>query len=135
MNIMGLKIGRIKMMNKESSSQQLMKWMILFSLIIEVIGILLVDHKMSFSLGLLFGLIFSLLKLKLMENTIKKSITMSEGEAQKYMNRNYFLRYILTGIVLVIGALEPTIDLLALFLGLMSMKAAAYMQLLVNKKH
>ncbi|WP_410496010.1 ATP synthase subunit I [Cellulosilyticum sp. ST5] len=108
--------------------------MILFSLIVYIIGILLVADKIGWTLGITFGLVFSLLKLKLMQNTIAKAIAMPEGKAQKYANVQYMIRYILTGVVLVIAALEPSINLLGVFFGLISMKVGAYAQLALNKK-
>lgn len=108
--------------------------MILFSLIVYIIGILLVADKLGWTLGITFGLVFSLLKLKLMQNTIAKAIAMPEGKAQKYANVQYMIRYILTGVVLVIAALEPSINLLGVFFGLISMKVGAYAQLALNKK-
>ena len=113
---------------------QLVVYMILFSLIVEIIGILLVNNKMSFTVGILFGLIFSILKLMLMKKTIEKAVTMPAEKAQVYTNVQYMLRYILTGVVLVVAALEPSIDILGVFFGLLSMKVAAYMQYFNNKK-
>ncbi len=122
-------------MIKDMWSKNLMVvYMILFSLIIEIIGILLVSNKLSFTMGLLFGLIFSILKLQLMKNTIKKAVRMSESKAQKYANAQYMIRYALTGVVLVVAALEPSIDLLGVFFGLLSMKVAAYAQIKNQKK-
>ena len=108
--------------------------MILFSLIVYIIGILIVTDKLSWTLGIIFGLVFSLLKLKLMQNTLAKAVTLPEGKAQKYANVQYMIRYILTGVVLVIAALEPSINLLGVFFGLISMKVGAYAQLALNKK-
>ena len=108
--------------------------MILFSLIVYIIGILLVADKIGWTLVITFCLVFSLLKLKLMQNTIAKAIAMPEGKAQKYANVQYMIRYILTGVVLVIAALEPSINLLGVFFGLISMKVGAYAQLALNKK-
>lgn len=94
----------------------------------------MVADKLGWTLGITFGLVFSLLKLKLMQNTIAKAIAMPEGKAQKYANVQYMIRYILTGVVLVIAALEPSINLLGVFFGLISMKVGAYAQLALNKK-
>lgn len=107
--------------------------MILFSLIAEIIGVLLVSNKLDFTLGIIFGLVFAILKLMLMKNTIRKAITMTEAKAQKYANGQYMIRYILTGVVLVVAALLSTTFLLGTFLGLMSMKVAAYTQLAFQK--
>ena len=122
-------------MNNEMFKKNFMLiYMILFSLIVYIIGILLVADKIGWTLGITFGLVFSLLKLKLMQNTIAKAIAMPEGKAQKYANVQYMIRYILTGVVLVIAALEPSINLLGVFFGLISMKVGAYAQLALNKK-
>lgn len=122
-------------MNKDILNKNLMVvYMILFSLIVEIIGILLMSNKLSFTMGLLFGLVFSILKLKLMQNTIEKAVQMPEGKAQKYTNVQYMIRYVLTGIVLLVAALEPSVDLLGVFFGLFSMKVGAYMQLFITKK-
>lgn len=123
-------------MNKDIFGKNLiMVYMILFSLIMEIIGILLVDDAKAFTIGLAFGLVFSILKLMLMKNSIKKSVTMPEAKAQRYANVQYMIRYLLTGIVLLVAALEPTINLLGVFLGLLSMKVGAYMQLFVIKRN
>ena len=123
-------------MNKDIFSKNLIiVYMILFSLIMEIIGILVVDDAKAFTIGLVFGLVFSILKLMLMKNSIKKSITMPEAKAQRYANVQYMIRYLLTGIVLLVAALEPTINLLGVFLGLLSMKVGAYMQLFVIKRN
>lgn len=123
-------------MNKDIFSKNLIiVYMILFSLIMEIIGILVVDDAKAFTIGLVFGLVFSILKLMLMKNSIKKSVTMPEAKAQRYANVQYMIRYLLTGIVLLVAALEPTINLLGVFLGLLSMKVGAYMQLFVIKKN
>ena len=115
-------------MNKDIFRKNLIiVYMILFSLIMEIIGILIVDDPKAFTLGIAFGLIFSILKLMLMKNSIKRSVTMPEAKAQRYANVQYMIRYLLTGVVLLVAALEPTINLLGVFLGLLSMKVGAYM--------
>lgn len=123
-------------MNKDIFRKNLLVvYMILFSLIMEIVGILVLDDQKGFTIGLLFGLIFSILKLMLMKNSIKRSVTMPEAKAQRYANVQYMIRYVLTGVVLLVAALEPTINLLGVFLGLLSMKVAAYMQLFTIKRN
>ena len=122
-------------MSKDIFNKNLMVvYMILFSLIMEIVGILIVNDKKAFTMGIAFGLIFSILKLMLMQNSIKKSVLMPEAKAQRYANVQYMIRYILTGVVLLVAALEPTIDIIGVFLGLLSMKVGAYIQILMIKK-
>ncbi len=108
--------------------------MSLFSLVIYIIGIMVVDNKMSWTMGIVFGLVFSILKLKLMENSITKAVQMPEAKAQKYANVQYMIRYLLTGVVLFVAALEPSISLVGVFVGIISMKAGAYAQLAMIKR-
>lgn len=122
-------------MSKDIFNKNLMVvYMILFSLIMEIVGILIVNDKKAFTMGIAFGLIFSILKLMLMQNSIKKSVLMPEAKAQRYANVQYMIRYVLTGVVLLVAALEPTIDIIGVFLGLLSMKVGAYIQILMIKK-
>lgn len=103
--------------------------MVAFSLIVYGIGLFLVSDAISWTLGITLGLIIALLKLKLMENTFTKAVSLPEGKAKGYTQRQYMLRYVITGIVLLVAALSQNISLLGVFLGLLSMKVGAYVQL------
>ena len=107
--------------------------MIAFSVLVYIIGIFIVSDKMSWTLGLAFGLIFSLLKLQLMEKTISKAISLTQAKPKNYMNMQYMLRYGLTAIVLIVAALESSISLLGVFFGLLSMKIGAYATIWMKK--
>ncbi len=121
-------------MNKTTSEKNLVPvTMMIFSLIVYIIGIFITTDKVGWTVGIAFGLIFSLLKLKLMEKTISKAILLPPEKAKNYANAQYMLRYVLTGIVLVVAALEPSISLIGVFFGLLSMKVGAYATLWVRK--
>jgi hypothetical protein len=121
-------------LNKENLKQFAMPLsMVAFSMAIYFIGLGFVSNKPAWSIGILFGLVMSLLKIWLMEVTFKKAVQMPEARAKIYAQRHYMLRYLLTGIVLVIAAIEPTISLLGVFFGLCSMKVGAYATLLVAR--
>ncbi|PHV69864.1 hypothetical protein CS063_13575 [Sporanaerobium hydrogeniformans] len=104
-----------------------------FTLIVYAIGLFITSDRWSWSLGILFGLIFSLLKYRLMENTFHKAVLMPEAKAKSYTTRHYMLRYLLTAVVLLVAAVEPSINMMGVFFGLVSMKVAAYMQLAFKK--
>lgn len=103
--------------------------MIGFTLMIYIIGLFLTQDLSGWTLGILFGLIIALLKFKLMENTFSKAVTMPEAKARGYTQKHYMLRYLITGAVLLLAAMEPSISLLGVFFGLVSMKVGAYVQL------
>lgn len=99
--------------------------------IVSVLGFILIREPYSpvvFAKGLAFGGIFSILKIKLMESTVKKSITKDPARAQTFVSLHYFMRYLLTGVLLVVAALEPSISLYGTIIGVLSLKVAAYLQ-------
>ena len=103
--------------------------MVAFSLVEYGIGLFMVTDALSWTLGIVLGLLIALLKLKLMENTFTKAVNLPEAKAKGYTQRQYMLRYVLTGIVLLVAALNKDVSLLGVFFGLVSMKVGAYVQL------
>lgn len=121
-------------MNKTFIKQHAMEiTMVTFSLIVYIAGLIVVADYLSWTLGIALGLIIALLKLKLMGNTLKKAISLSENKAKGYVQRQYVIRYLLTGAVLFIAALTEGISLLGVFFGLISMKIGAYVQMGIKK--
>ena len=121
-------------MNKAFIKKNFMPFvMIAFSLLVYTIGIVWANDLWSWTKGILFGLLFSLLKLKLMKTTFDKAVLMPETKAKNYATVHYVLRYLLTGLVLFVAAIEPGINILGVFFGLVSMKAAAYMQFFIKE--
>lgn len=93
-----------------------------------LIGLLFVNDWVAYAKGLALGGIFTILKIQLMQTTFKKAITKKRKSAESYATAHYIMRYLLTLLVIVIGALEPTIHIMGVIIGLLSMKAAAYWQ-------
>lgn len=117
-------------MNRAFMKQHAMQiTMIAFSLVVYGIGLIMTTNYLSWTLGITFGLVIALLKLKLMENTFTKAVRLPENKAKGYTQRQYMIRYILTGLVLLIAALSQDISLMGVFFGLISMKIGAYVQL------
>lgn len=117
-------------MNKEYiKSNSMLFVMIGFTAIIYGLGAFFAPSLMGWTLGILLGLIVSILKLKLMQNTFTNAVKMDEPKAKSYTQRHYMLRYLLTGIVLLIAAIETNISLIGVFVGLISMKIGAYVEL------
>ncbi len=100
--------------------------MLIFSCIVFLLGIIIMPDVWAYGKGILFGTVFSILKLKLMENSFSTAVTKEPNKAKIYANVQYLIRYLLTGIVLVVGVLEPGIHIVGVILGLLSMKVAAY---------
>ena len=98
-----------------------------------IIGLILHENKLAWTKGVLFGTIFTLLKLALIKKSVDRAINMSKSNATKYTIGQYTIRYALTGVVLVVALLEPSIDFIGTFLGLFTMKVAIYYLLMLGK--
>lgn len=120
-------------MNKAYLKQNsMMLTMIGFTLIVYALGIFFVTDLMAWTIGVVLGLVIAILKLRVMTLTITKALEMPENKAKSYTQKHYMLRYLLTGVVLVIAVLTPGINTVGVFVGLLSMKIGAYMQLYVG---
>ena len=84
--------------------------------------------------GVLFGGLFTILRLKMMEIAVNRAVSKPSGKASGYMSAQYFIRYLLSAAVLIVAALEPSIDVLATALAMLSLKAATYAQSLLDKR-
>jgi hypothetical protein len=84
------------------------------ALIYFFIGIL--DKKMI--MGLLFGTIFAILNFVLLASTLNKAVRMDSAKAQVYAGSRYYIRYLLTGIVIYISIKSPNMNVYGAISGL-----------------
>lgn len=60
--------------------------------------------------GIILGFVFTMLNFFLLGTLVEKAVFMSQRAAKRYMQINYLIRYILTGIIFVIGFTSPYIN-------------------------
>lgn len=101
---------------------QVVKRVIIFTLI--VIGILFftVKNPKPYVLGLIFGSLISILSFRLMELSTKKAVNMAPNKAYNYAIGQYFIRYSIYFVVLVIAALADYLNIFTVLLGLIMVK-------------
>jgi len=106
-----------------------------WSIILELSIVWFVSNKLSFSIGLLFGSIFAAGLAYNMWYTLKKAMDMNEKGAKSYLASRSIIRYISIVIVLgvVMSFLSGIMHPLAVFTGIMTLKAGAYSQPIVDK--
>jgi len=114
--------------NASNLRNQLIIKILIISGISFFIGCFFTEKIFPWAKGIMFGAIFSSLKLVLMEKTFQKVVVKDPNQAKRYAQANYFARYLLTGLVLLISALEPTINIIGTIIGLLAMKFAAFWQ-------
>ncbi len=111
-----------------------LSWKIVaFCLLLFGVGCIFAD-PLSWGKGVLFGGLFTILRLKMMEMAVNKAVSKPSGKASGYMSAQYFIRYLMSAAVLIVAALEPSIDVLATALAMLSLKVATYVQTLLDKR-
>ena len=84
------------------------------------------DSYFHFTVGMLFGSVFTVLKIMLLEKAVQKAVNMSPQDSSNYMRLNYMNRYFLTAIVVVIAIFVNHIGLIGTLLGLFTMTPATF---------
>lgn len=121
------------MNEKHDDYQTLMIGTVAIGIIFLIAGLIFHQTPLAWAKGVAFGTIFTALKLALIRRTVLKAIDMSKSDATKHTVGQYTIRYALTGVVLVVGILEPSIDFIGVFVGLFTMKIAIYILLMLGK--
>ena len=120
--------------NNTSMVKTLIYKVVLMLLFVYAIGILVVHDKSAYTQGILFGGLFTILKIVLMDLTIKRALKKPPEKAKAYVQANYMLRYLLSFIVLFVGIVTPIIDGIAVVIAMLTLKIAAYIQGLMEPK-
>ncbi len=92
------------------------------------------EQQFDFAKGLIFASVFSALKTVLLERNLRKAVNMSSDAATNYSRLHYFLRYILTGVMLFVAAKISPVCLFGAAAGLIPIQFAAYFVNLFLKK-
>ncbi|OOO00231.1 MAG: hypothetical protein ATN35_08305 [Epulopiscium sp. Nele67-Bin004] len=107
--------------------------MVIYSVIVYFIGALL-GGSLWWAVGLAIGTIFAIGKFRAIENSLKRAMHLSEAKATTYSQRQYFVRYGITAIVLLVAAMVSVETLIGIFFGLLGMKVGAYSELINVQK-
>lgn len=123
----------VKKMKKEDIAYKIVKRALIYSIPIIGLILLLMDNPKETSLGFIFGAIISILNFLLLNNSVKKSVRMSPGKAERYANGQYIIRMSIYGIVLIIGAKADYLNFLTLCLGLLIVKIVIRFSAILDK--
>lgn len=108
------------------------KRMIMTILIIALIGIgvsILYYRSLEFLpflWGVILGSAASIAKVFLLERAVNQALSMEKKRAGNYVSLQHILRLVLSGAVLVIGALVPQINLWGVVVGIIAYQLAIY---------
>ena len=104
----------------------------LYGVVFEMI-LLVFSRNVSYSLGLWIGVILAMTGAVHMWWSLDRALDLDEKSAVRSMSTHNIIRYL--GFVLIVGGIAVTeiANPLSAFLGIMSLKAAAYMQPFTRK--
>ncbi|MFA9377759.1 MAG: hypothetical protein ACERKZ_13520 [Lachnotalea sp.] len=113
--------------------KELLMGIVVFGIITELILLLVTQDKIFNSIGFVLGLITAAGMCIHMHVSLEDAIDMDSGDAQKHINKAYGIRT--AAVLLVLGLLFYTNigSIITGFIGIMSLKVAAYLQPITHK--
>ncbi len=98
-------------------------WALILTFITTVLLFFSVKDPKPYALGFLVGGLVSVLNFRLMVMTLNKSIRRSAESAVSVVSSNYYLRYLIYGLVLVLAVMQGSMNYVAVAAGFLVVKA------------
>lgn len=124
-------IERIKKTN--TSLPDLLVGILLVGIFFEAIGILFVQNLIFYTIELWLGIFLSIGMIVHMATVLNRAVSIGQNGAEKLIRSQSFIRYGVVVLVLSIIMLTDVLNPLIVFLGIMSLKVAAYLQPITHK--
>lgn len=110
------------------------KWVLVLDISLIILFFLISKSPLGWAYGITFGGSIGILNFVELGKTLEKAITMNPRRAQAYTASKYFIRYIITGIVLFVSLKADYINVLGTIIGLLSVKFIIIATNLFNDK-
>ncbi|MCD5413507.1 MAG: ATP synthase subunit I [Clostridiales bacterium] len=110
------------------------KGVLLINSVAAIFSIFFLKAPMPIIVGLLFGAIMAILNFRLLYLALNKAVNLPPHKAQVYASSKYFMRYLVTGIVLFVSIRAEHINVLGTIFGLLSIKFVILKTELLNSK-
>lgn len=107
---------------------ELLAGIVLSGIVFEVIGLIFVKDKLSHFIGMLIGIFIALAMATHMAFSLNDALDWDEENAKKAIWKSYLIRYIAVAVCMGLVAYFKIGDIISCFCGIMSLKAAAYLQ-------
>lgn len=106
---------------------------IIYGVLCEIVGLILVEDKLFYSVGLIAGLICACFMAVHMAWSLNGALDLGEDGAVKKMQVHNILRYVIVVAVLFVLLFSKAGNPIVAFLGIMGLKVAAYIQPFTHK--
>ncbi|MDM8533829.1 ATP synthase subunit I [Clostridiaceae bacterium HSG29] len=118
---------------KKTRNQIVVLSLVLGGIIALLLGIFL-ENKIGIVLGVAFGTLIAILNFIELEKTLIKASKMIPRKAQSYTTKHYFIRYLITGLVVLISIKADYINEFGTIIGLLLIKFVIMITNLFNDK-
>ena len=102
--------------------------------VLVLLSLILIEKPLPFIIGLIFGSLISALNFVELANTLTHAVYMPPSKAQTFTTAKYFIRYIVTAVVLYVSIVAPYINVLGTIVGLVSIKLIIMVTNLMSNK-
>ena len=106
---------------------------LLYGVLCEIVGLIFVNDRLFYSIGLAAGIACALFMATHMAWSLNQALDLGEGDAVKKMQVHNILRYVVVVIVFFLLLYTKLGNPLSAFLGVMGLKVAAYLQPFTHK--
>lgn len=106
---------------------------LLYGVLCEIVGLIFVEDRLFYSIGLIAGIMCALFMATHMAWSLSLAMDMAEGDAVKKMQVHNIFRYVIVVIVFFLLLFTKLGNPLSAFLGVMGLKVAAYLQPVTHK--
>ena len=87
-----------------------------------IVSFIFLDKPMTWTYGYIFGGLIGILNFILLARTMERAVEMPPHKAQGYATVNYFIRFIITGVVIIVALKADYINALAAIIGIVLIK-------------
>lgn len=84
--------------------------------------------------GYIFGTLIAMVTFKLLDISIQKSVKLNPRQASRYATGQYFIRYLIYGVVIIISGKADYLNLGMTVLGLLSIKIVIISSSILKKR-
>lgn len=121
-------------MNKDLI-QKIFKRVLIWSVLVIILIFFFKKDVKAGILGYIFGVLISMLNFLLLKQSVERSVKMNPANASRYGKTQYFIRMMIQGLVLIIGAKADYLDFLMVVLGLLMVKIVITLSNVINKNY
>lgn len=106
----------------------------IYAVLIEAVGFFFSEDLLSYTLGLLFGVVIAIFLIIHMAKTLDKALDLPQTQATKYVKRQSLLRLLIMLLAMTAGLVIERMNFIAVVLGMLGLKIGALIAPVFLKK-